>query len=145
MVALQMKAPELALKNGPDDKDGQAEAERLADALSRVADHYGITGYLKLPTHPLVNLSFVAWAIYMPRLLALKMRYAAEAAKDVTPRQPSGLAPPAPRPAPPPEPVAPGPAPPAAPQGPMQTGDGSIVVRPAPIPGLPQPPLIKLN
>lgn len=128
-AALALATPELMLD---EEKD---EHKKLARAVARVADHYDITKFVGLPSHPLFGLARVAVALYIPRLIAIKMRHAAERAKDVTPKPQSGLAPPPPRPeAPRPQ------APPVAQTAPQQPSRSPVAsppshIRAAPIPG----------
>ena len=126
--------------------------------MARVADYYDLTKYAFIPTHPLFGLARVAGAIYIPRLLAIKMRQAAERAnnaRDVTPKAPLAAPPHTP---PPPRGVDPQPAAQTAPQRqqptmgpipparPMAAG-ADVVVKPKPIPGFEgiEMPNMKIN
>lgn len=116
------------------------EAETLSKTLARVIDYYELNRIVGVATHPLAGMARVAWAIYMPKILAIKLRQAAERARPVGPSP--GLARPPERPPAPPQPQAPHPQPPPAaapmpPQGPIVSPIAPAPghMRAAPIPG----------
>lgn len=141
MLAVAYATPEIDAMFGDDN------AKSLAESMARVADHFGITQLIKVPSHPLVLLALCCWSIYMPMILAIKLRHAAERARNVTPKAPAGLAPPPQTPQAPqpqaPQQAQPQPAPTVQqapknppPASPMVPGNGQVV-RAAKIPGLP--------
>ena len=106
------------------------EAERLAKAAAKVIEYYELHRVVGIATHPLAGLARVSWALYMPRLMAIRMRQMAEAAKDVTPPRASSPQPP---PAAPQAPQAQTPPASAGARVPITSPPG--VIRANPIPG----------
>ncbi len=106
------------------------EHKKVADALARLAEYYEITKIVGVATHPLVGVARIMWAIYIPRIIAIRMRFAMERARNVTPAASTLARPPAPQQ--PPKPAAP-----PAPGAPAPTH-----MRAAPIPGFENAPPI---
>lgn len=147
-AAIATATPELILDESKD------EHQKLARALARVAEHYDLASYVNVPTHPLFGLARVCLALYVPRYFAMRMRKAAESAKDVTPKNPLAAPPPRPNNPQPVQPQAAQPMPtneiktpsPPQPRAMAVVPGGNMTVRAAPIPGFESVPIdIKLN
>lgn len=118
------------------------EDDLVAKALARIIDHYELHKIVGVATHPVAGMARVAWAIYLPRIIAIRMRKASERARPTNAAPPqSGLPKPPPTPEPPrPQAPAPPPAQAAPPQSSPPVMRSPIVpppahMRAAPIPG----------